>query len=547
VAEAYRRIYERELQARLPGVRIRFVAAPCGAGAVVTSRGDVVTPLAVRDRRSDFDTLIAAAPAVSDLEAIAQDLDDTSSPALIVSALCVHGDTAADHPAAARVIGSARMVSVRGAASLDDLGDFPACRASLVPDPLTLLGRLTAPRLAQRRIEYLRAMDRYPLTDIVIVEVATGRVAHLPELGRSVQAAIAAGYRITTVALPMSGETMTGDLRRTVERSLVPGYYIEDICLDDLVAVIASCAAIVPLSAALLAAGAAFGRPCVRPPEGAGSDASVCMPFPGAEGLIHDDLRSALQAVPDPPAASPWCAQLDAHFDDVAVKVFSDPAGLSDSDSAESGVAQSEYTWEAARRRLADERLRFAEQTETWRAEIARLKSEVARLTARETALRQEMADVSAHARHEVQRSDLWHDTSSRLELENARLREEHARLSSAQASLTEQAQASARDYATAAKRLEVLERENECLREEHAQLSSAHASLTEQAQTSARDYATAAKRLEVLSRENADLICEVERLHGAIQRFERSKSWRYLAPARAAGRLVRRLTGVRQ
>jgi hypothetical protein len=97
------------------------------------------------------------------------------------------------------------MVSVRGAASVDELGDFPLCRPSLVSDPLTLLGRLTGPRLAQRRIEYLREMDRYPLTDIVIVEVATGRVAHLPELGRSVQAAIAAGYRITTVALPMSG------------------------------------------------------------------------------------------------------------------------------------------------------------------------------------------------------------------------------------------------------------------------------------------------------------------------------------------------------
>jgi hypothetical protein len=77
--------------------------------------------------------------------------------------------------------------------------------------------------------------------------------------------------------------------------------------------------------------------------------------------------------------------------------------------------------------------------------------------------------------------------------------------------------------------------------------LSSAQASLTDQAQASARDYATAAKRLEVLERENADLIREVERLHGAIQRFERSKSWRYLAPARTAGRLVRRLMGVRQ
>jgi hypothetical protein len=437
------------------------------------------------------------------------------------------------------------MVSVRSAASVDELGDFPVCRASLVPDPLTLLGRLTGPRLAQRRIEHLRALDRYPLTNIVLVEVATGRVAHLPELGRSVQAAIAEGYRITTVALPMSGETMTGELRRTVERSLLPCYCVEDICLDDLVAVIASCAAIVPLSAALLAAGAAFGRPCVRPPEDARAEA--CMPFPGAEGLIHGDLRTALQAVPDPAAASPWCAQLDAHFDDIAVKVLSDPVGLSDADRGESDGAQSEYTWETARRRMADERLRFAERTEAWRAEIARLKSEVARLTVRETALRQEMAAVSAHARHEVQRSDLWHDTSSRLELENARLREEHARLSSAQASLTEQAQASARDYATAAKRIEVLERENACLREEHAQLSSAQASLTDQAQASARDYATAAKRLEVLERENADLIREVERLHGAIQRFERSKSWRYLAPARTAGRLVRRLMGVRQ
>ena len=222
-------------------------------------------------------------------------------------------------------------------------------------------------------------------------------------------------------------------------------------------AAIASCAAIVPLSAALLAAGAAFGRPCVRPPEDACADASVCMPFPGAEGLIHVDLRTALQAVPNPTAPSPWCAQLDAHFDDIAVKVLSDSAGPSDADTAESDVARAN-TWEAARRRRPTTAAFCRADRSVVRRDRAS-ESEVARLTVRETALRQEMADVS-RTRHEVHRSDLC-TTQAAGSSWTTHTSGGHAQLSSAQASLTDQAQASARDYATAAKRLEVLEPEN--------------------------------------------------------------------------------------
>jgi cell division protein FtsB len=220
--------------------------------------------------------------------------------------------------------------------------------------------------------------------------------------------------------------------------------------------------------------------------------------------MSHADLRSALLAPADHEAVAEWSAQLDAHFDGIASNVVDDDVVDGAGSAAPSRVLQRETIEQSASRRLADERLRFAERADAWLMEISRLKNEIGRLTAREAALRQEMADVAAHARHEVQRADLWRQHNVKLESETVKLASENADLSRAQAVLV------AADA------------------------------------ISARDIAGKAERIDTLSRENKDLTHEVERLHEAIRRFERSRSWRYLAPARAAGRMLRRLAGIR-
>ena len=414
-ADACRRIYERELQSRMPNVRIRFVDDAADAAVLGNERGDVV-----------------------------------------ISPAHFNG-------------------------------------ASVVRDPLTLLGRLITPRIARRRIDYLRAMDRYPQTETVLLEVAADRLDHLPELGRRVQDAIEVGYRITVVAVPVPGEAMTAELQYSVERSIAPAYCFEPECLEDLIAVIASSVVVVPLSPALLAAACAFGRPSLRLPEATWcsgpSSATACG---GVERMIHGDFRSALRAAQDHEAVREWSAQLDAHFNRIAADLAAGGDRAAGPEPARSSAA---VNLEAARqsvwRRLADERLRFAERAETWLTEISRLKGEIARLTAREAALRQEMADVSAHARHELLRAGLAYQPKRQSDPERARLEGTGAALPGTEEALVE--------------------------------------------------------RIAVLSNENADLRREVERLHGAVMRFARSKSWRYLAPARAVGQLLRRLARVRQ
>ena len=60
------------------------------------------------------------------------------------------------------------------------------------------------------------------------------------------------------------------------------------------------------------------------------------------------------------------------------------------------------------------------------------------------------------------------------------------------------------------------------------------------------------AEALAALSRENSDkagyigaLTRERDELLAAVRRFERSRSWRYLAPARAVGQALRRWLGI--
>jgi hypothetical protein len=141
-------------------------------------------------------------------------------------------------------------------------------------------------------------------------------------------------------------------------------------------------------------------------------------------------------------------------------------------------LAQLESAQRLTGRRLADERLRFAEHSEGLLAEIAQLKSEIARRSTLEAALREEAAGAFALARHESDRLDAARQLLRQLE---ATSRAADAR--------------------------------EEALKADHAAVL-------------------------------ADLRRERDDARGEADRVVRSRSWRYLAPARAIGQTLRRWFG---
>jgi predicted nuclease with TOPRIM domain len=121
-----------------------------------------------------------------------------------------------------------------------------------------------------------------------------------------------------------------------------------------------------------------------------------------------------------------------------------------------------------------------------------------------EAALREEMADAFARARHETSRGDLARHEAHRLEAANAQLESANTALKI--------------EIAAIGDRINEVSRENAAL---------------------ARESAVRAETID-------DLVCQRDELRGAVERFARSKSWRYLAPARAVGQLLRRCFGIR-
>ena len=410
-SEAYRRIYARELAARLPDMRAHFVGDLPDDRVAVSDGGDVVTSLAAGagDAGPALAWLVAAAPGERDLAAVCRSVERVViPPTLILSALSVGTLSNGERESIARAITAALEVTVRDTRSCHHVRPLRPGAVASVPDPLSLIPRLTAPGVTRLRIEYLRTMDRYPPAETVLVEVSATRSGHLERLGRCVKEAIGRGYRFVTVALPVHGESMTEELRRSVAGAIEPVHCVDRLNLEDLMGMIATASAVVPISPPLLAAACAFGRPSWWCPEAEWDrDAFIEGAPPEVCALIHDDFGAALNATANRSAADSWCAQLDSHFNRIAGHLSAPvPDMPRPATPVASRVSQLEAAQRMAWRRLADERLRFAERAEGLREEIVQLKHDVARRTAVEAALRQEMADALAHARHEMARAD---------------------------------------------------------------------------------------------------------------------------------------------
>lgn len=532
-AEAYRRIYECELLARMPDARIRFIGDLADETAVVSERGDLMTSLSAcaEDGGAMVDGVVAAGLDASGLEALARALEQTpprDRPVCIVSAVTAADSAGPGVDVVARALGAALDVSVRDAASLDRVRAWrSAGPTTLEPDPLVLLSRMTAPLVTQSRIEYLRAIDHYPTEHTLLVEVSAMRTGLLARLGQAVRDANARGYRLAVIALPVSGESMTADLRRAIERAFAPVFCPESLTLEDRVAIVATAAAVVPLSPSLLAAACAFGRPSLWCREASWDrHTSIATALPGVDRLIRDDFVALLRTLPDPSAAAAWCAALDAYFDRIAAQWSTPHALAGDAAATASGrMTQLEAAQRITGRRLADERLRFAERTEGLLAMIAQLKHEVARRSALEAALREEMADAFARARHETSRGDLARREAHRLEAANVQLQSANTALKTEIAAIRD--------------RINEESRENVALK---AEIGAIGDRVNEVSRENAALVRESAVRAEVIE----DLVRQRDELRGAVDRFARSKSWRYLAPARAFGWMLRRGFGIR-
>jgi hypothetical protein len=375
-----------------------------------------------------------------------------------------------------------------------------------VPDPLVLVPRLTAPGVLRSRLEYLRVMDSYPKVETLLVEVSNAETSHLIRVGDCLKEAIARGYRLVAVAVPGDGEAMTEELRRCVARAIEPSHCLDRPGLDERLAAIASAAVIVPISASLLVTACAFGRPSWRwSPrgwDGVLDDAPATV-----HALVHDDLEAALRTPASPAAADAWRERVDGHFDRTAERLSRGSARKTRQTLGPlSRVHRLEDAQRITGRRLADERLRFAQRAEGMRAEIELLRQGSARRAAAEAALRHEMADTLAHARLEVARADAARRAVESL---NGRLLADVAAL--------------VRDKADTAAALAGVTNENAKRADAIAELG--------------RETADKSAYIEALTRERDELLA-------AVRRFERSRSWRYLAPARAVAQVLRRWMG---
>jgi len=403
-AEAYRRIYERELLVRLPDARVRFVGNLSDDAVAVSERGDIMTSLSAcrEEGWPDVDRVVVAAPEVTDLLAFSDAIQacQPNPPEFVLSAVSTEErHTAEERERIAHVVRAASEASARNTESLNGLRDLGALRVDVVADPLLLLSRLTAPGVIQSRVEYLRAMDGYPLDPTVLVEVSASRMSHLAMLQPRIKGALAAGYRLHVVAVPCHGDTMSTGLRRCLEQEIEPLYCIDRPTLEDLAAIVASSAGVFPLSQALFGAACAYGRPVLRCLQVTHEWRQPAEAPPSLRDLICDDFGNFLRTSANPSAAESSRTQLAAHFDRIADRVSTPRGPSTPLRPASSRAAQLETAHRVAGRHRADERLRFAERTESLLAEIAQLKADLARRTIVEAQLRHELAAAWAQAR----------------------------------------------------------------------------------------------------------------------------------------------------
>ncbi|HLI57243.1 MAG TPA: hypothetical protein VKY26_09475, partial [Actinomycetota bacterium] len=286
----------------------------------------------------------------------------------------------------------------------------------IVPDLALLAARLHPPELLAKRLDYLQLMGWYPLHGAPLVIEAHGRL--LGEAAALAQALAACrqerpGLDIVVAETGCPGDAACADALIAAMAAAGLGgatFRLPSTAgLEDLAAGVASCAAFCATTVRGALIAAAHGRPAVL--LGAFPDGTRIAGEPAALASSAADLPGALAlalATPVAPASLGMLhKELDATLDDVAGAVTAaarrrrEPPPLPDAAriaSLEERLGHLATAHDARSRRLATERMVFANHLRKAEEEIAALKVEAQRL--REEASRAQ--NRVAHAQAEL-------------------------------------------------------------------------------------------------------------------------------------------------
>ena len=377
------RVLRRELKARLPGAEI-ITFAPYGAlRPTPRDGGEAAEPLG----RWSADRAAA----------LAAGLDCV----LVTGAV-----PPPDHDRLARSYGVERAV-------LDelDLGrwftDGPALAAeqrcpviTFGSDPVVLAPRLFSPDLLTKRLEYLWLMGWYPSEGAaVVVEGDEGLLPIVPRLAAELSEFVASESDLKVVLAEL-GSPGDAEFASELAAALPPErlYRLPGFAgIEDIAAAIANCAILAGSSRRVGLVVQAYGRAWVA------LDPATC---PTSEQFQH-----ARRTEPAPAAGSP-VAQADAELDRIADVAQTTALARRQKEASmaetqrlsetEEMLAHLQVAHEARSRRLATERMVFANHLHKAEAEIGRLKDEVARLREELTHAESRAAEAEVGTRAEA-------------------------------------------------------------------------------------------------------------------------------------------------
>ncbi|HEU5001820.1 MAG TPA: hypothetical protein VFW71_03450 [Actinomycetota bacterium] len=403
-------ILRRELRARLPAVDIR-VAAPSAEPLSGRDHGDTVTALGPwseqrsRELAAEFDcVIVAGADLFADpdagrffVEGPVPGPGGAPCPVVWLAVGLPAVLTAEQRARLAAVAGSRHRATATDPAASLHLLEAGVTEVGVVADCCLLASRLWVPETLAKRLDYLRLMGWYPRDGApLVVECGVVPAGGLPALAAGIAAFLGdhpgMGAVLAETGLPGGDAAFVRSLAAALIEAGVPegGWHHLPACasLEDLGAALAACGAFAGGALRSAVVARSFGRPAVLINDGDGSE-SDRPPGDGGPGLA---LGLALRrAVAGPVWAGHLATELDrldealdgAAFIAVSAARHRQAPAISDEDrlqALEEQLATLEVAHDARSRRLATERMVFANQLHKAEQEIAALKAEAARL-----------------------------------------------------------------------------------------------------------------------------------------------------------------------
>jgi hypothetical protein len=437
------RILTSELTKRVPGVSVRtFAPLPRPAPTNADESAEVLPTLSpddVDELANQLDCMIANIDPDDNSGILSGQDDDQSSYWQLVRGLSVRR---AERRLPAVWLSPDDKVKAR----LDATGVADMVR--VVPDPAVLVPRLFSTEILAKRLEYLQLMEWYPRgRQGLVVQVDEGLADAAPRLAALIQKIVEAEPALDVVVIEAERRHGGGALTAALEGVLpsrtfrVPAH----ASLEDIVATISAGAVFVGHSVSACAAAVAFGKPRVlldltadgrleaQTEKGDGSIILARNPSELEEALASAVRGEALSRGTVDAMVRRWDECLDGIAQLATDSTYAGAGSTNDPPrehvaALESRLAALETAYEARGRRLATERLAFADLAWELRTEKGRAEEERARAE-----------DDRGRAEEERSRAE---DERSRAEDDRGRAEEERARAEDEQARLRDALQA---------------------------------------------------------------------------------------------------------